>query len=196
VKLAQAQRVIERQLACVRRQLPPAALRYLQRVPIWLNVAQETPESIAYHRSAEWLRQHGLDPRKAGGIEIGNADRFVAYSECQPSIILHELAHAYQDQVLDDAARSAIERAYRNALASGTYKRVLDWRGQTTRAYALTDGWEYFAESSEAFFGRNDFAPFDRRELEQLDPAMAELLRKLWGVADRPLRLAPPTSRS
>jgi len=38
------------------------------------------PEAIAYHRSATWLQQHGLDPRKARSIEIGNAARFVALS--------------------------------------------------------------------------------------------------------------------
>jgi hypothetical protein len=47
---------------------------------------------------------------------------------------------------------------------------------------------EYFAESSEAFFGTNDFYPFVRAELIEHDPQMADALRKAWHVA-------APTSR-
>jgi len=43
---------------------------------------------------------------------------------------------------------------------------------------------EYFAECTEAFFGRNDFFPFTRDELEKHDPEMFKLLRKLWQVAE------------
>jgi hypothetical protein len=39
---------------------------------------------------------------------------------------------------------------------------------------------EYFAEASEAFFGKNDFHPFVRSELKQNDPEMFVLLKKLW----------------
>jgi hypothetical protein len=39
---------------------------------------------------------------------------------------------------------------------------------------------EYFAEGSEAFFGRNDFQPFTREELERHDPELARLLQRLW----------------
>jgi len=40
---------------------------------------------------------------------------------------------------------------------------------------------EYFAESTEAFFGTNDFYPFVRPELREFDPEMFNLLTKLWG---------------
>ena len=49
------------------------------------------------------------------------------------------------------------------------------------RAYALVNPMEYFAETSEAFFSRNDFFPFIRSELKQQDPEMEALLGKLWG---------------
>jgi Mlc titration factor MtfA (ptsG expression regulator) len=39
---------------------------------------------------------------------------------------------------------------------------------------------EYFAESTEAFFSRNDFFPFTRAELKQHDPAIFQLLEKIW----------------
>ena len=40
---------------------------------------------------------------------------------------------------------------------------------------------EYFAESTEAYFGVNDFYPFVRAELKEHDPAMFSLLEMVWG---------------
>jgi Mlc titration factor MtfA (ptsG expression regulator) len=50
------------------------------------------------------------------------------------------------------------------------------------KAYAMTNPQEYFAENTEAFFGKNDFEPFDRAELKRTDPEMHALLAKLWGA--------------
>jgi len=44
----------------------------------------------------------------------------------------------------------------------------------------LNNDQEYFAESTEAFFGTNDFYPFVRSELQHHDPHMYQLLKKLW----------------
>jgi hypothetical protein len=40
---------------------------------------------------------------------------------------------------------------------------------------------EYFAETTEAFFGRNDFEPFDQAALREFDPDMFHLLKTIWG---------------
>jgi hypothetical protein len=50
------------------------------------------------------------------------------------------------------------------------------------RAYAMVNQMEYFAETTEAFFSRNDFFPFTREELKRQDPEMHDLLAKLWAV--------------
>ena len=52
--------------------------------------------------------------------------------------------------------------------------------GKKEKAYAATNPMEYFAEASEAYFGTNDFYPFDRAELERHDPEMFALVDKLW----------------
>jgi dipeptidyl-peptidase-4 len=39
---------------------------------------------------------------------------------------------------------------------------------------------EYFAEATEAYFGKNDFFPFNREELKAHDPLMHDLVGKLW----------------
>lgn len=57
----------------------------------------------------------------------------------------------------------------------------LPLNGQKRRHYALQTVREYFAETSEAYFGTNDCYPFVRAELKPHDPRMYELLGKLWG---------------
>ena len=44
----------------------------------------------------------------------------------------------------------------------------------------MTSPMEYFAETTEAFFSRNDFFLFTRDELKQHDPEMEKLLERFW----------------
>jgi hypothetical protein len=41
---------------------------------------------------------------------------------------------------------------------------------------------EYFAETTEAFFGTNDFYPFVRAELKAHDPDMYAVLCEVWEI--------------
>ena len=43
---------------------------------------------------------------------------------------------------------------------------------------------EYFAEATEAYFGRNDFQPFTRDELKEFDPEMFEMIRRVWQLPE------------
>ncbi len=97
-----------------------------------------------------------------------------------PMMALHELAHAYHDRVLG-FENAEIEAVYRRAVESKSYEAIKRSNGNTERAYALTNAKEYFAETSEAFFGRNDFFPFTRDELRRHDPEMYRLLERIWG---------------
>ena len=69
-------------------------------------------------------------------------------------------------------------------MKSGRYDHVKRWTGAEEvieRAYAMTNFKEYFAEDTEAYFGRNDFQPFDREELRQMDPGdVRACLERLW----------------
>jgi hypothetical protein len=124
----------------------------------------------------------------AKSIEITNVDRFKFENTRMPYMMLHELAHAYHDQVLD-FRNPEIRSAFENARDSGNYKKVKRFTGRKIiedKAYAMSNAKEYFAESTEAYFGKNDFFPFDRDELKSHDPKMLELLEELWGV--RPSR--------
>ena len=47
--------------------------------------------------------------------------------------------------------------------------------------YGLTDQKEFFAEMSEAYFGKNDFFPTDADELKREEPELFGLLEHIWG---------------
>ncbi|HEY0455380.1 MAG TPA: metallopeptidase, partial [Verrucomicrobiae bacterium] len=98
----------------------------------------------------------------------------------QPWVILHELSHAYHDQVLgfDDPG---VLRVFKSYKTSGHGEKTLLYNGKRVRHYALTDHKEFFAEMSEAYFGSNDFFPFNRAELIEAEPEIYELMRNVWG---------------
>ena len=152
----------------------------LQKILIWLGVDDGYAPCAEYHPDKEFLKQHGFNPDKAKCVEIGNASRFLTWSVNQPMMILHELAHAYHDQVLG-FDHAEIQATYQSAKDSKIYDAVLRANGKTERAYAITSAKEYFAESTEAYFGTNDYYPFVRIELKQHDPRMYKLLEQLWG---------------
>lgn len=176
---SQAITLLQQKLRELRQVLPPHALSQLQGVKIWLGVDDAPSPCSVYHPSRDWLVEHGCNPDKAKSVEIGCAQKFVLWSQEQPMMVLHELAHAYQDRMSPEE-QEQIKQAYEEAQKRGLYENVLYWDGTTKRAYALNNDREYFAETSEAYFGRNDFYPFTRAELEKYDPNMALLLRKLW----------------
>ncbi len=94
-------------------------------------------------------------------------------------MILHELAHAYHDQVLGfDEPR--IKEAYEKYKKSGRGEKALLFNGKRVRHYALTNHKEFFAEMTEAYFGVNDFFPFNRAELKEAEPEIYALLSDVW----------------
>ena len=148
-------------------------------VPQLHHIAFEVKDWAEIQRACEWLAKNGFNPEKAKGVEIGNAARFLKTALDQPSMVLHELAHAYHDRVLGFGHAGLLE-AYREAKKAGAYESVLRIGGARERHYALTDPQEYFAEGTEAFFGTNDFYPFVRAELRVHDPKLFRLLEELW----------------
>jgi hypothetical protein len=174
-----AMHLLDAKLYEITRVVPPSACAKLQRVPIWLGVNDGHAPCSEYHPSQDWLSQNGYNPDKAKSVEIGNASRFLEWTVEQPAMVLHELSHAYHDQILGFNNPDIIN-AYHNALQSGAYNKVLRCNGSIERAYALTDEKEYFAESCEAFFGTNDFYPFVKAELQKSDPQMYALLTQVW----------------
>lgn len=175
-----------KQLREVEARVPARALVKLRQVTLWLSPEYPgTTPSAAYHPSATWLRENGRDPAMARSIEFTNVRIFESESRRMPNFALHELAHAYHHRYLPQGFDNPeIRAAYESAKASGTYDRVekrdAEGRSSLDKAYGMTNAMEYFAESSEAYFSRNDFFPFDNAQLKAHDPRMYELVGKLW----------------
>ena len=176
------------QLEGITRVVPKAVLAELQKVPLYVSPEYPgSPPRAEYHPNPQWLREHGRDPAMAKGVEFTNVRILDAETRRMPVFALHELAHAYHDRVLG-FNEPRIKTAFQQAKASSRYEHVQrrDARGRvsTERAYAMTDAKEYFAETTEALFGTNDFYPFTRDELERHDPGMFRLLKTIWGLSD------------
>lgn len=174
-------KLLQVKLYDINRLVPAKPLAKLHAVPIWLELDNDKFAPCAqYHPSKKWLQTHGFNPIKAKSVEISSAQRFLTWSIDQPFMILHELAHAYHDRVLGFQNKTILS-AYRQAVASKSYDSVLRINGRKARHYALTNAREYFAESTEAWFGTNDFYPFVRAELQRHDPTMVRVLKEIWG---------------
>jgi dipeptidyl-peptidase-4 len=162
--------------------VPEDRLARLRKVELWIEREHATLRAMQYHPSVEWLKSHGHDPRLAKKVHITRAEELLSRQQMlkHPAVVLHELAHAYHDQVLGfDEPR--IVAAYNKAKKAGIYEKVLLYTGEEVRHYAATDHKEYFAEGTEAYFYRNDFYPFVAAELKRHDPALYELLADVWG---------------
>ena len=179
--------LLQKQLAEIVRVVPANAVATLRDVTLWFSAEYPgVPAQAEYHPAAGWLRGHGRNPAMEKGVEFTNVLTFARETERMPNFVLHELAHAYHDRVLSFQHPDVVG-AYDHAKAANLYERVERWHGNgkpntTERAYAMTNAAEYFAETSEAFFSRNDFFPFNREELKQHDPQIFVVLQNLWGV--------------
>jgi hypothetical protein len=172
--------LLTQKLRELRRAAPAPARKRLADVRIWLEWEAKPNGAAEYHPSVEWLRDNGYNPEKARGVEINNLRNFTDWSRrAQPMMVLHELAHALMDR-LPPEERERIAAAYEAAKARGNYESVEYVLGGKKRAYALNNPMEYFAELSEAFFGKNDFYPFTREELRAHDPEGFAAVERAW----------------
>ncbi len=180
---------LENKLADIRTVVPEAHVKKLQAVTIVLDLTHGKLRTMQYHPSAGWLRAHGYAPELAKCVHIPRAADLATRRNIreQPWVILHELAHAYHDQVLGFDEPRILE-AYQAYKKSGHGEKTLRHDGRRVRHYALTDHKEFFAEMTEAYFGANDFFPFNRAELQEAEPVLCALLREIW---DSPLKEKP-----
>jgi hypothetical protein len=165
----------------LKKEIPAPAYRKLTRVRFWIELNDPRTPAAVYHPDAGWLKEHGYDTEMAGNIEIGKMKNFLKWQHIQPSMVLHELSHAYQFQVLGED-NPAISKAFENAVQGRRYESVPFVTGGLQRAYALTNRFEYFAECSEAYFGRNDFYPYLRADFKSFDPIGFAAVEQVWGI--------------
>ena len=163
-----ALRILANHLYRITLVVPADKVKRLQQVPIWLDRTHGKLGPAQYHPSAQWLKDNGYDPALAKRVHIPDASNFARSSlqHEQPWMVLHELSHAYHDQVLgfDDPE---IKAAWQHFVDSGKYKSVLHMDGKMRPHYGLTNPQEFFAEMSETYF-RDEMTsyPFNCVELK------------------------------
>jgi alpha-galactosidase len=187
-----ALRLLGNRLYDIKIVVPADKVARLQKVPIWIDLSHGKLRSAQYHPNAAWLRRNGYSDSLARCVHIPVAADFASanHQRVQPWSVLHELAHAYHDQVLgfDHAEILAAWERFRD---SGKYNSVLHINGRMVAHYALKNPMEFFAEMTEAYFGQNDFFPFNRAELKRAEPAIYDLLTAIWGPATQVDRQKP-----
>jgi hypothetical protein len=166
----------------IKMSVPAVRVTELQRVPIVLDLTHGKLTSMQYHPSAKWLVDNGYSRELEKCVHIPVAARFASakHNHIQPWCMLHELAHAFHDQVLG-FEHPRVKGVWQRYVDSGHGVRALHVDGRTVRHYAMTNHKEFFAEMSEAYFGTNDFFPFVHGELKQAEPEVHALLREIWG---------------
>ena len=181
---AAARAELTRQLQDIKRVVPPGPLSKLQKVTIWVNASSKVTPCMAYHPGRQWLKEHDANPDMAKGVEMGSCKNFASWTYQQPWMVMHELAHAYHDQFLEKGFENIeVLDTFKNSMATKKYESVLHWDGASTKHYATNNQMEFFAETTESYFGTNDFYPFVKAELMNFDPQALTLMKKVWGEA-------------
>jgi len=180
---ARALRFLAARLVDVKAVVPEERVKDLQAMTIVLDLNCGNLNSMQYHPDAGWLKSHGYPAELAKCVHLPRAADLPTSRNIreQPWFILHELAHAYHDQKLSfDEPR--IKAAHEKFQQSGHGDATLLHNGQRVKHYALTNQMEFFAEMTEAYFGSNDFYPFNRAELKEAEPEVYELLARVWSA--------------
>lgn len=181
-----ALRFLEAKLVEVKAVVPEERLKELRKVVIVIDLNCGKLNNMQYHPSAGWLKANGYPSELEKCVHIPKAEQLPTRRNIneQPWVILHELAHAFHDQQLGfDEPR--VKEAFEKFKASGMGEKTLLYNGKRVKHYALTNHKEFFAEMTEAFFGSNDFFPFNRAELQEADPELHRLLGIIWNNEPR-----------
>ena len=180
-QLDAALRFLAAKLVDIKMVVPADKVSRLQQVTLVLDQEHGNLKSMQYHPSPEWLKNNGYSTDLAKCVHLPRLPDLVTKRNIneQPWVILHELAHAYHDQVLG-FNNPRIRDAYENYKKSGRGEKTLLFNGNRVKHYALTTPMEFFAEMTEAYFGVNDFFPFTRAELKESEPEIFELLKQVW----------------
>lgn len=147
---------VKRQIELVERAgLAPEVLEFFRSVPILLMPdSTGTPGLYSKTNKRVGLKFTDLGPDKP--------------------ILLHELLHAYHDQILADG--------YENADVQQFYELALRHYRLSKSEYFLSNAREFFAVTASIYLhGRIERAPHDRRTIEAAQPLYWKYLEGLFG---------------
>jgi dipeptidyl-peptidase-4 len=153
--------------------IPAGPQAKLLEVKIWLewnstNGPWGRTSAYQYHPGRDWLLDMDFNPEKHKCVEFGNAASLAKRSpDATVSVLLHELAHAYHDQVL----------TFDNLDILAAYKRCVEGTAYPERDWVKSNHKEFFAGVTTRYFGRKE----EREAVGRRDPVLEEFLQKTWG---------------
>ncbi|MBL7134775.1 MAG: alpha/beta hydrolase [Phycisphaerae bacterium] len=153
--------------------IPAGPLAKLLKVKIWLELnSTKGPwggtSGYQYHPGLDWLIDMDFNPEKHKCVEFGNAASLARRSpDATVSVLLHELAHAYHDQVL----------TFDHPDVLAAYKRCVEGTTYPARDWVKSNHKEFFAGVTTRYFGRKK----ERDAMGQRDPILEKFLQKTWG---------------
>lgn len=181
--LLTAKNLIEEDLLILKEIIPDDKFYFINAFPVWISDVDDI--AAVMHNSKEWLLQQGQCPEKSGHVDITSLNSFIEWSTAnQPYILLHEFSHLFHFHAFGFDNQEIIA-TYQHAKKAGIYDKVAykTLEGEIVEnvpAYAITNEREYFAELTEAYFGENDFFPFNRDQLLIHDPLGYHMIEKFW----------------
>ena len=176
-----ALRFLEAKLNDIKGVVPSDKVKKLQGITIVLDLTHGGLGPMQYHPSAGWLKENGYATDLAKCVHLPRAVDVATPRNIreQPWVILHELTHAYHDQVLG-FEEPRIKEAFEKYKKEGRGEKALLFNGRRVKHYGLTNHKEFFAEMTESYFGSNDFFPFNRAELKESEPEIYALMKHFW----------------
>lgn len=184
IDMVSALSLMKTNLEEITRLLADTVIAAVQKHPIWIELNIKPDGAAWYHANKQWVIDNQMNPEKAKCVEICHAGNYYNWTRSnQPYMVLHELIHLYHDQVLT-YNHQGVKSAYQHAMQSGRYEAVDYFNGSTVtkaKAYAMNNDTEYFSEISEAYFGKNDYYPFNYNDLKEFDPEGFALMETVWG---------------
>jgi len=149
-------------------------LAKLLKVKIWLELnSTKGPyggtSAYQYHPGLDWLIDMDFNPEKHKCVEFGNAASLAGRSDDRSAtVLLHELAHAYHDQILSFDNPDVLA-AHKRAREEGKYPPG-DWVVRANHK-------EFFAGVTTRYFGTKK----ERDAVGKRDPILEKFLLKTWG---------------
>ena len=165
---------IQSQTAVIAKTLSSKHLKTMRKADIWVEAGDHYRALARHHVSKAEIYQEGLNVQKYRDIEV-----FGRFAQIRhPSLILHELAHVYQDRKLGwyDSRLGRLYDDFEARMPSAK-----DRCGRTQKAYALKNEHEFFATFTESYFMKTCSYPYDRATIQKRHPKMYAVLKKIWG---------------
>ena len=177
-----ALQLLNARLTAITMVVPEPSLTKLRTITIQLDLDYADLKPMQYHPGADWLRDNGYRESLAKCVHIPAVAGFLSPFENHrmPWVVLHELAHAYHDQILGFDHPGIID-AWKKFRDGRKYTSVLTSHGPLREHYGITNEKEFFAEMTETYFGSNDFYPFVAGELKKDEPEIFALMAEIWG---------------